>query len=179
MGDGNATISFFCPGQAAPGGSKRAFYIKALGRAIITDAAPRNKPWRASVAASAQAVYFGPPLDGPLAITAQFGIARPKGHFGTGRNAGKLRASAPRYPTGRPDASKLWRAAEDALTKILWRDDAQIVWQTVTKNYSDRPGLRLEVQKLDNANPAGDPGGGHCGRAAATSPAAGGDGKGE
>ena len=44
-----------------------------------------------------------------------------------GRNAGTLRDSAPAYPSGRPDSSKLLRATEDALTTAgIYRDDERM-----------------------------------------------------
>ena len=36
----------------------------------------------------------------------------------------------------------------DALNAVVWKDDAQIVVAAITKRYSDRPRLRLEVEQL-------------------------------
>jgi Holliday junction resolvase RusA-like endonuclease len=44
------------------------------------------------------------------------------------------------YPTNPPDATKLLRSTEDALTGIVWKDDKLIVDQLVSKNYQ-RPGI--------------------------------------
>lgn len=51
-------------------------------------------------------------------------------------------------PTGRPDADNVLKSAGDALNGIVWRDDSQIVSATITKRYSDRPRLRIEVEVL-------------------------------
>jgi Holliday junction resolvase RusA-like endonuclease len=89
-------------------------------------------PWRKAVSAAArQAVksYDGPlrfPLDCPVAATMVFTFGRNKGDWGTGRNAGMLRASAPYRHIVYPDLSKLARATEDALTGIVWADDARV-----------------------------------------------------
>jgi Holliday junction resolvase RusA-like endonuclease len=89
-----------------------------------------------------------PLLEGPLGLAVVFNITRPKGHFGTGRNAGALKDSAPYWPTVKPDATKLLRGLEDALTGVVWRDDAQVVEQAVTKRYAEREGARVVVWEL-------------------------------
>lgn len=146
-------IEFFVPGIPAPGGSKKAFVVK--GRAVVTEDSKRNKPWRDRVASVALESHAGPPLEGPLALSLRFVLARPRGHFGTGRNAGKVRASAPPYPAVKPDTTKLLRAVEDALTGILWGDDAQIVAQAAAKGYGDRPGCHVQVYPLTGERAAG------------------------
>lgn len=147
-------VSFFVAGHPQPGGSKRGFAIRQPGgrvRVAIVEDAKRNKPWRSSVAMVASQAMTGSPLAGPISVDVVFRVARPKGHFGSGRNAGTVRPSAPMHPTTKPDATKLWRAAEDALTGIVWRDDAQIVRQTVEKRYADAgpPGVFVRVWSLD------------------------------
>ncbi len=62
-------------------------------------------------------------LSGPIELTARFYFVRPKGHFGSGKNAGILKASAPIQHAQSPDLAKLLRSLEDALTKVLWVDD--------------------------------------------------------
>jgi Holliday junction resolvase RusA-like endonuclease len=124
-------------GQPAPQGSKRAFAIRKggipTGRvAVIESSHDRVKSWRQAVIDAALAKGLdGPhdwPLLGPLRLGIVFALPRPKGHYGTGKNATKIRDSAPRYPAGMPDLSKLLRSTEDALTDAgIWRDDAQVV----------------------------------------------------
>ena len=72
-------------------------------------------------------------------------MPRPKGHYRTGKNALILRKNAPEHPTTKPDATKLLRSTEDALTGILWKDDAQIWCQNVTKTYGECPGAQIQV----------------------------------
>lgn len=123
-------------GQPAPQGSKRAFAVRGKGGvptgrvAVIESSHDRVKSWRQAVIDAALATPTPDcwPLEGPLRLSITFALPRPKGHFGTGRNTALLRASAPRYPAGKPDLSKLARSTEDALTDAgLWRDDAQVV----------------------------------------------------
>lgn len=136
-------------GDPKPGGSKRAFVNRKTGRAVIVDACKKNKQWRDSVATAAVEAYQGEPLTGPIKLAIIFYRARPKSHYGTGRNAGVCKATAPEFPTTRPDATKLLRSTEDALTGILWRDDSQIVQQRVWKQYSPRPGALIALQVLE------------------------------
>jgi Holliday junction resolvase RusA-like endonuclease len=144
-----ANITFFVPGLPAPGGSKRAFVVG--GRAVLTEDCKRSKPWRSRVAAVANDAHAGPPLDGPLALEMVFSLPRPKGHFGSGRNAGRVRPSAPAYPATKPDTTKLVRSTEDALKGIVWRDDAQVVEQVARKVYADRPGVLVTVYPMPPA----------------------------
>lgn len=72
-------------------------------------------------------------LTGPLQLDVTFAIARPKGHYG---KRGLL-PSAPLFVTVRPDVTKLLRGLEDALTGVLWRDDAQVVKQHACKVYTE------------------------------------------
>ena len=137
-------------GRAQPAGSKRAFAIRRksgkLGVSVVDDA-ERSRPWKDSVTAAAHEVLNGAePLDGPLELHVDFYVARPAGHYGTGKNRSLVKASAPRFPATRPDASKLCRCIEDALTDAgVWRDDAQVVKQTVTKRYGhpERAEIRI------------------------------------
>ena len=103
---------------------------KADGR-IVTftndSSGPKGKAWRSLVAdAGAEAIAGFPLYDGPLYVEMTFLRPRGLGHYGTGRNAGVLRDSAPAYPSVRPDVLKHARAVEDALSGVVWRDDARI-----------------------------------------------------
>ena len=80
--------------------------------------------------------------EGPVYLTLLFLFARPKTHFGTGRNAGKLKESAPVYHTKRPDLDNLVKFAEDCLTGIAWKDDCQVASTLSQKRYA---GLRSKA----------------------------------
>lgn len=141
-------ISFFVPGCPQPGGSKKGFVNPKNGRVIITEDNVRSKDWRASVA---QAAYenFPKPLEGALHVIFEFYLQRPKGHFGKKG----LRQSAPLFPTTRPDVLKLSRVTEDAMKGISFRDDSQIVMETLTKLYGERIGARITIHELDGVKP--------------------------
>lgn len=135
-----AHIAFTVLGLPQPGGSKRGFPIRRPNGTIgvaMSDANPKAASWKRAVAEVARQAYTGPLLDGPLSVSMIFYVPRPKGHYGTGRNAGEVRSSAPEYPTVKPDVLKLCRSTEDALTGILWRDDAQTVDLRCRKRYGE------------------------------------------
>lgn len=132
------SVSFFVPGIPAPGGSKRFVgFSKATGRAILIDAAgQRNKDWRSVVSlrgSEAMAGVGGGLFSGPLHVSMVFYMPRPSGHFG---RMGTPRNGAPEWPITRPDALKLTRSTEDALTGIIWNDDAQTVVLDIQKRYA-------------------------------------------
>ncbi|MBI1324395.1 RusA family crossover junction endodeoxyribonuclease [bacterium] len=87
----------------------------------------------------------------PVWLSLEFGFVRPKGHFGTGRNAGVLKESAPRWPTTRNgDRTNCLKSTEDALTGIVWSDDSQVVDGPVRKVYADSEFIRVVVRELEN-----------------------------
>ena len=119
------SFSIRVPGIAAPQGSKRH-----VGHGIMIESSKRLKPWRAKVTDAAAEAFEGrETIDAPVILTAIFSFPRPASHFGTGRNSGVLKPTAPSYPSGRVgDLSKLIRAVEDSLTDAgVWRDDSRVV----------------------------------------------------
>ena len=76
---------------------------------------------------------------------------RPKGHYGTGRNACVLKGWASRkMPTGKPDVLKLGRAVEDAMNGVIYLDDSQIVEEHLSKVYGDTPGVDITITEIDD-----------------------------
>jgi len=140
-----SNIRIIIHGPPATAGSKRGFVHPSTGRVVITDDSERSKPWQAVVAsAAADAMGDRPLFDGPLSLYITFTFPRPKGHYG--RRG--LRPSAPLHPTVRPDLLKLARAVEDALTGVVWRDDAQIVDEMLRKRYGTAAVTNILVANL-------------------------------
>lgn len=154
-------IEFTVLGKPQPAGSKRAFQNKHTGRIVVVDDAKGSRPWKQEVAGAAAERMNGSGelLDGPLEVRLIFHVARPKGHYGTGKNAGKVKGSAPEFPAVKPDVDKLSRAVLDALSGVVYRDDAQIFRKAVAKLYGTPE--RVEIMVM----PVGATGGGHCGDA--------------
>lgn len=141
-------------GVPAPKGSVRAFYKAGMQRAVIVkDNSAKQKGWDRAVREAAGDVVgevTAPPfVDVPLLVTLTFRMARPGGHWGKGKNAGRLTPSAPQYPRGKPDIDKLARTTLDALTGIVFDDDARIVRLVVAKEYASPggEGARITVEE--------------------------------
>lgn len=145
--EGSDVIAFTVYGEAKPGGSKRAFRNPHTGKIAMVDASGKpGKDWRRAVAeAGAEAMRGRPLLQGPLVVSMDFYRPRPKSHYRTGQNQHLLSAKAPRRPETRPDLLKLARLAEDSLTGIIWRDDAQIVSEFLRKFYDEPARLELTI----------------------------------
>jgi crossover junction endodeoxyribonuclease RusA len=141
-------VEFTVLGEPQPQGSKTVIQQKGRRPRMIEDN-PMTEPWRHTVAARATAAMNGRQLrTGPLRLRATFVFARPASHFGTGRNEGRLKASAPLYVRKRPDVDKLLRAIGDALTGIVFRDDAQIVDVRAEKHFGGQPCAHIVVDEL-------------------------------
>lgn len=136
-------VTFLVEGMApAPQGSK-----DWLPNRRMKESCANVKPWRILVAQSAVAARV-PLLRGPVRLSVVFLFARPAGHF---RKDGTLKPSAPAYHAVKPDGSKLVRSTEDALSKLVFEDDARIVGGTWEKRYtvgSERPGALITVIPL-------------------------------
>jgi len=139
-------------GLPAPQGSKRH-----VGRGVMVESSKKVKPWRDAVRGEAAAAMLAQGLarfDGPLQLIVTFYFPRPASHYGTGRNAGVLKASAPAAPAVMPDLSKLVRSTEDALTDAgVWADDSRVVLVEARKRYANPPvsivqGAAIEVRPL-------------------------------
>ena len=76
---------------------------------------------------------------GPVRVDVTAVFARPKGHYGTGRNAERLKPAAPRWPTTRTsfDRDNLDKLVLDALTEAkAIEDDSYVVDGRVRKMYA-------------------------------------------
>jgi Holliday junction resolvase RusA-like endonuclease len=156
MNHGQEKIQFFIAGIPQPGGSKRAFKHPSTGRIIVTDDAKHNREWRANVSFFARQHFDAEPMRGPLLVCFEFVMPRIGAHM---NSKGQLKTSAPKYHTVRPDATKLTRSTEDALTGILWADDSQVMPFAI-KRYGSKPGCLITVTPLQNQiteQPQGSP----------------------
>jgi crossover junction endodeoxyribonuclease RusA len=135
------SLSFFVPGTPAPGGSKNAFPFKRKDGKIgvrVADAGKKNKLWRTVVSLYAKKAMHDQSKEifsGPIVVTLSFSLKRSR--KGKGRP----------WPDYRPDVLKLARAVEDALTGIVWHDDAQIVAEIISKSFDEPSGVRINVSE--------------------------------
>lgn len=124
-------------GEAGPQGSKRH-----VGGGRMIESSAKVRPWRDTVAWTAvrerNRVRGWRPLTGPVALGLTFTVVRPKSHYGTGRNAERIRPSAPARPIATPDLDKLIRSTQDALkTARILRDDSLVVEYRDTGKWFD------------------------------------------
>jgi crossover junction endodeoxyribonuclease RusA len=126
----------FVPGVPAPQGSAKAFVIG--GRAVVTHANKNTMPWRDRVSAFIREA-IGPGIEhptGPVYVQIQFIMPR--------RAAEPKRVTPPH--TRKPDSDKLLRACLDAMTGLVFTDDAQVVNLTADKRTAElgeQPGARI------------------------------------
>ena len=75
-------------------------------------------------------------MTGAIGMSCEFMFARPKSHFGTGRNADKLKSSAPVYHAQKPDIDNLVKFVNDCLNGVAYWDDSQIVMIHADKTWA-------------------------------------------
>lgn len=141
-------IQFVVFGKAAPQGSKRIGRNKA-GKPIILDDSRKTKPWRAEVAMAATQAMFAQrltTLQGPLYTKITFVRVRPKNQL---LKDGRVKPGAPILPAVKADLSKVNRAVEDAMSEIVFGDDAQICHFDHWKVYGPYEGVIIEVGVID------------------------------
>lgn len=122
------------------------------------DANPKSKAWMDSVRTAAmEAVGDGwEPLRAPLMLSVLFYFSRPKSHYGSGKNAAVVKASAPIAHSQTPDLSKLMRAVEDGMTGIVYADDRQIFCYQNTRKHWTTGVERAEVWVCECDNQRGE-----------------------
>lgn len=149
---GAPVLSVRVLGLPAPQGSKTH-----KGGGVMVESSAYVRPWREAVVWAVRRATVRrrgwAPLDGPVEASMVFSFTRPKGHFGTGRNRGVLKPSAPARPDVTPDLSKLIRSTEDAITTAGgYRDDALIVsYRRAEKRYTTDFGRVSDVLDVQGA----------------------------
>jgi len=91
------------------------------------------------------------PWTGPVRIIKiMFIFPRPQNHFGTGRNAGKLKDSAPFFVTTKPDLTdNLMKGLCDAMNGVVFLDDKQVALTGQTmKVYGKQPRIEVEIEEM-------------------------------
>lgn len=132
------SISFTVHGLAIAKGSMKAFQPKGMTRPVLTSTAKGLKAWEQTIRGELQFVMAHTSkeillalFDAPIAVGLRFHMPTPK------KNKRK-------YPTTKPDIDKLARSAVDALSTVVFRDDAQVVALQVRKVYAEA-GAKAEI----------------------------------
>ncbi len=162
------TISFFVTGTpiAQPRVKSRAFPLEYKdGRPVIKNGRqiwsssvytpPVAEGWKSQVAMAARQYVPDQPFTGPLQVDCTFYLPRPTTHYGSGKNAGKLKDSAPKYCETKPDLDNAIKCVWDVCSQLrIWLDDRQIVKSCSEKLYevpgSITPGVQVVIVPLDN-----------------------------
>lgn len=148
-------------GTPAPKGSSRAFVNKATGRAIVApsgSAANKIKiaSWNVAVRQAAlealerhgcrEVMAF---VKIALKVAIVFRVSRPAGHYS--KATGQLLASAPAFPSSKPDIDKLARTTLDAMTGSIFDDDSRIASLHLDKVFAapGHEGATIRVESLD------------------------------
>lgn len=145
---------FTVVGTPVPQGSMRSFERGGRTFTKSSNAGPLER-WRGDIrAAVPEQLAALPPETGAVGLRLMFRFARPASHFwpaNSRRPTPVLRADAPVWVTKPPDGDKLDRAVMDALTGIVYVDDAQVVQRGSTKRYAEpgeRPGVDILAVRL-------------------------------
>ncbi|OPZ75568.1 MAG: Crossover junction endodeoxyribonuclease RusA [Actinobacteria bacterium ADurb.Bin444] len=134
------------PGIPAPQGSKRH-----VGGGRMIESSKAVRPYRDSIMTIARDAgwHTDPILTGPVRVNIIFRMPRPASHYGTGRNAGKLKNNAPIYHDKTKDVDKLCRSVLDALTQAgVWKDDGQVAHLSAIKVYGDTPETVITLHRI-------------------------------
>lgn len=126
-------LEFTVIGVAIPKGNHRALMLKGMKFPIITESNRSVASWQQLVAEGASHAIQDLPaserglLTGGVRLTAAFYLPRPKKYHKPGVHVAHLKA---------PDLDKLIRGLGDALSKVVWQDDSQIIELVAVKRYA-------------------------------------------
>lgn len=154
-----SVFEFFVPGKPQTAGSKTAVPMGSRYGVIeagTKESRERKRTWRGDLRDGALRELAGRSITdletlalAPISLTIVVVRKRPSGHVGTGRNAGTVKDWAcGLLPVERPDTVKVVRAAEDALTGVVWRDDSQVVRHSLHKAFADQVGFPSSAEGL-------------------------------
>ena len=140
-------LDVWIPGRPRPQGALKTFAVagKAYGR--HTDSTLSH---RAHVISTLAENWQRDPLAGAVVVDVVFTFARPKSHYGTGRNADVVKESAPDKHIQAPDSDKLSRLALDGLEMAgVVRNDSQVCRLTIDKLWGRDDSTHLVMRGTD------------------------------
>jgi Holliday junction resolvase RusA-like endonuclease len=124
-----SAISFFVPGSPEPQPRQKQRIVRTKsGQTFVSNYDPGTAEiWKREVRLVAiDHIPETGALLGPLDLELTFFFLRPLSHYGTGKNAGKVKPKAPKRLEHRPDSDNLAKAVMDCLTTVgMYRDDGQ------------------------------------------------------
>lgn len=129
-------IRFTVPGKPAPLQRARAVRRGSFIKVLDTE---DNKVNKATVGWYGKAAMGGKPLlQGPLAMTIEFRLPKPKSKI-------KVHSTPFPLPDSKPDIDNLGKMILDALSQVVYEDDAQIVTLTLRKRWAKPSGPETTI----------------------------------
>ena len=80
--------------------------------------------------------FTGPPISSAVEVDMKFFFRRPKYHWGSGRNANKLKPAAPLLCVNNKDVDNLIKFYLDCMNGLVLEDDKQVVKVTGSKAWA-------------------------------------------
>lgn len=87
-------------------------------------------------------------LRGPLRVDRYYYFSYLAGHYGTGKNAGTVKVSAPVWKETQPDIDNYDKFLFDILQDLYFRNDGQIAAGVQGRFYSEHPRTEVYISKL-------------------------------
>lgn len=135
--------------RGIPKGQPRPRAFSRNGRASVYNPGTAEA-WKGAIALAIKPYLPPAPLEGPIRLSVEHFMPRPKAHFRTGKRAGELRPDYPVHHVSTPDVDNLAKAAMDCLTQIgVWRDDNQVCECWIKKQY-DMNGTTGALIRIEN-----------------------------
>ncbi len=141
------TFSIWIPGTTATKGSTTSNVTKS-GKVVTRAAHPKLQMFEAIIREKSSVAWDAPPSPKPFDLSVEYHAVRPRSHYGTGKNSSTLKPFHPRMMTKKPDLSKIIRAVEDGMNKIVYLDDQQICSIRAVKQYSEKEGVKITITEI-------------------------------
>ena len=140
------SATFGVLGKPAPKGSWTPYQDKRTGRiGLKPHSSKRAKDWDFAIKLAASKHAPPEPLACPVAVRLAFRLERPK----------SVKPADRPLPLVKPDIDKLERAVLDALTGVIWKDDAQVVELRGSKVYGAPQGVSISIRALHSEEDLG------------------------
>jgi len=111
---------------------------------------PKDKKAKCLFALAAREFAPKKLIDQAIRVDTTFYMPRPKLHYGTGKNADKLKDRYVNiYHTKKPDIDNLSKLVMDALTGVIWTDDSIVCKGFTEKVYARKPRVEVKIKLLE------------------------------
>lgn len=138
------TISFTVLGEPVAQGRPRAGKTR-RGKTVLYDP-EKSKDFKQYVGLIASQHAPSKLLEGPLYV--QVKVYKPLLKSFSKKRTAEAEAGLYR-PVTKPDVDNYAKGIKDALNKVIWNDDSQVVEFTISKWYSSKPRVEVEISKVE------------------------------